>query len=142
MITPIFCSKELVSAFTVIAQLSKFFLIAFSNIGSSYRCVNVYWSIYLVNSAAWIDKCRPDILITESTYATTIRDSKRYCVLRKVLHKCNDRPCENVEFRVAEHIASMDSTNVLQITVDGNPHWAPSSWFSLRITESQLPRIC
>lgn len=27
--------------------------------------------------AAWIDKCRPDILITESTYATTIRDSKR-----------------------------------------------------------------
>ncbi|TKS76590.1 Integrator complex subunit 11 [Collichthys lucidus] len=27
--------------------------------------------------AAWIDKCRPDILISESTYATTIRDSKR-----------------------------------------------------------------
>ncbi|CAB4064803.1 CPSF3L [Lepeophtheirus salmonis] len=27
--------------------------------------------------AAWIDKCRPDLLITESTYATTVRDSKR-----------------------------------------------------------------
>ena len=27
--------------------------------------------------AAWIDKCRPDLLITESTYATTIRNSKR-----------------------------------------------------------------
>ncbi|CAG8597246.1 3365_t:CDS:2 [Acaulospora morrowiae] len=27
--------------------------------------------------AAWIDKIRPDVLITESTYATTIRDSKR-----------------------------------------------------------------
>src|SRR4051812_44749771 len=27
--------------------------------------------------SAWIDKCRPDVLITESTYATTIRDSKR-----------------------------------------------------------------
>ncbi|ORX94047.1 hypothetical protein K493DRAFT_315677 [Basidiobolus meristosporus CBS 931.73] len=27
--------------------------------------------------SAWIDKCRPDILITETTYATTIRDSKR-----------------------------------------------------------------
>eukprot|EP01134_Creolimax_fragrantissima_P000584 CFRG0584T1 len=27
--------------------------------------------------AAWIDKCRPDVLISESTYATTIRDSKR-----------------------------------------------------------------
>ena len=27
--------------------------------------------------AAWIDKCKPDVLITESTYAGTIRDSKR-----------------------------------------------------------------
>ena len=40
--------------------------------------------------AAWIDKCRPDVLITESTYATTIRDSKRfvvlYCVNLLVVH--------------------------------------------------------
>jgi len=27
--------------------------------------------------AAWIDRCQPDVLITESTYATTIRESKR-----------------------------------------------------------------
>jgi integrator complex subunit 11 len=27
--------------------------------------------------AAWISRCRPDVLITETTYATTIRDSKR-----------------------------------------------------------------
>ncbi|KAI8373209.1 beta-lactamase-like protein [Radiomyces spectabilis] len=27
--------------------------------------------------SAWIDKIRPDVLITESTYGTTIRDSKR-----------------------------------------------------------------
>ncbi|KAH8875529.1 Integrator complex subunit 11 [Schistosoma japonicum] len=27
--------------------------------------------------AAWVSRCRPDLLITESTYATTIRDSKR-----------------------------------------------------------------
>lgn len=27
--------------------------------------------------AAWIDKLRPDLLITESTYATTVRESKR-----------------------------------------------------------------
>lgn len=27
--------------------------------------------------AAWIDKCRPNVLITESTYATTVRDSKK-----------------------------------------------------------------
>ncbi|KAI8911005.1 beta-lactamase-like protein [Gorgonomyces haynaldii] len=27
--------------------------------------------------SAWIDNCKPDLLITETTYATTIRDSKR-----------------------------------------------------------------
>ncbi|XP_040120023.1 integrator complex subunit 11 isoform X2 [Oryx dammah] len=36
--------------------------------------------------AAWIDKCRPNLLITESTYATTIRDSKR-CRERDFLKK-------------------------------------------------------
>ncbi|OWF52067.1 integrator complex subunit 11-like [Mizuhopecten yessoensis] len=43
--------------------------------------------------AAWIDKCRPDLLITESTYATTIRDSKR-CRERdflKKVHNCVDK---------------------------------------------------
>lgn len=39
--------------------------------------------------AAWIDKCRPSILITESTYATTIRDSKR-CRERDFLKKVHD----------------------------------------------------
>lgn len=39
--------------------------------------------------AAWIDKCRPDILITESTYATTIRDSKR-CRERDFLMKVHE----------------------------------------------------
>lgn len=40
--------------------------------------------------SAWIDKCRPDLLITESTYATTVRGSKRsreHDFLRKV-HDC------------------------------------------------------
>lgn len=36
--------------------------------------------------AAWIDKCKPDVIITESTYATTIRDSKR-CRERNFLQK-------------------------------------------------------
>jgi len=36
--------------------------------------------------AAWVDKCRPSLLITESTYATTIRDSKR-CRERDFLKK-------------------------------------------------------
>ena len=43
--------------------------------------------------AAWIDKCRPNLLISESTYATTIRDSKR-CRERdflKKVHDCVDR---------------------------------------------------
>lgn len=43
--------------------------------------------------AAWIDKCRPDLLITESTYATTIRDSKR-CRERdflKKVHECVEK---------------------------------------------------
>jgi len=39
--------------------------------------------------AAWIDKCRPDVLITESTYATTVRDSKR-CRERDFLKKVHD----------------------------------------------------
>src|SRR6218665_3857968 len=39
--------------------------------------------------SAWIDKCRPDILISESTYATTIRDSKR-CRERDFLKKVHD----------------------------------------------------
>ncbi|XP_070540424.1 integrator complex subunit 11-like isoform X2 [Ptychodera flava] len=43
--------------------------------------------------SAWIDKCRPDLLITESTYATTIRDSKR-CRERdflKKVHECIEK---------------------------------------------------
>lgn len=43
--------------------------------------------------AAWIDKCRPDLLISESTYATTIRDSKR-CRERdflKKVHECVEK---------------------------------------------------
>lgn len=39
--------------------------------------------------AAWIDRCRPDVLITESTYATTIRDSKRVRE-RELLKKVHD----------------------------------------------------
>lgn len=39
--------------------------------------------------AAWIDRCRPDLLITESTYATTIRDSKR-CRERDFLKKVHE----------------------------------------------------
>jgi integrator complex subunit 11 len=40
--------------------------------------------------AAWVDRCLPDVVITESTYATTIRDSKRSRerdLLEKV-HRC------------------------------------------------------
>jgi integrator complex subunit 11 len=43
--------------------------------------------------AAEIDRCEPDLLVSESTYATTIRDSKRARerdFLKKV-HDCVDR---------------------------------------------------
>ncbi|XP_015671534.1 integrator complex subunit 11 [Protobothrops mucrosquamatus] len=39
--------------------------------------------------AAWIDKCRPNLMISESTYATTIRDSKR-CRERDFLKKVHE----------------------------------------------------
>lgn len=45
--------------------------------------------VHLCCSAAWIDKCRPNLLITESTYATTIRDSKR-CRERDFLKKVHE----------------------------------------------------
>ena len=38
--------------------------------------------------AAWIDKCKPDVIITESTYATTIRDSKRCLAVSRPFFWC------------------------------------------------------
>lgn len=40
--------------------------------------------------AAWVPRCRPDLLITETTYATTIRDSKR-AREREFLEKVHNR---------------------------------------------------
>ncbi|KAH9282572.1 Integrator complex subunit 11 [Echinococcus granulosus] len=40
--------------------------------------------------AAWVPRCRPDLLITETTYATTIRDSKR-AREREFLEKVHSR---------------------------------------------------
>lgn len=43
--------------------------------------------------SAWIDKVRPDLLITETTYATTIRDSKksRERDFLKRVHECVEK---------------------------------------------------
>lgn len=46
-------------------------------------------NFYYYLGAAWINKCRPNLLITETTYATTIRDSKR-CRERDFLLKVHD----------------------------------------------------
>lgn len=50
-------------------------------------------TIFLLNRLALSDTCfeqlRPDVLITESTYATTIRDSKR-CRERDLLRQVQD----------------------------------------------------
>uniref|UniRef100_A0A5K3FNG9 Integrator complex subunit 11 n=1 Tax=Mesocestoides corti TaxID=53468 RepID=A0A5K3FNG9_MESCO len=40
--------------------------------------------------SAWVPRCRPDLLITETTYATTIRDSKR-AREREFLEKVHSR---------------------------------------------------
>lgn len=53
--------------------------------------------------SAWIDKCRPDLLITESTYATTIRDSKR-CRERDFLKKVHT--CVENGGKVSHHALS------------------------------------
>ncbi len=50
---------------------------------------SLFTLVLFVCRAAWIDKCRPDILISESTYATTIRDSKR-CRERDFLKKVHE----------------------------------------------------
>lgn len=51
--------------------------------------LHLFILVFCIGSAAWIDKCRPDILISESTYATTIRDSKR-CRERDFLKKVHE----------------------------------------------------
>ena len=63
--------------------------------------------------AAWIDKCRPDVLITETTYATTIRDSKR-CRERDFLKKVHD--CVDKGGKVRSNgcnVETKDSVNTL-----------------------------
>lgn len=57
--------------------------------------------------AAWIDKCRPDILISESTYATTIRDSKR-CRERDFLKKVHETVERGGKVREAKRMLSVD----------------------------------
>ena len=47
---------------------------------------------FCYNRSAWIDRCKPDLLITESTYATTIRDSKRL-KLYAILNIISFTPC-------------------------------------------------
>lgn len=34
--------------------------------------------------SAWIDRCCPNILISESTYATTVRESRKYIFIKKI----------------------------------------------------------
>lgn len=61
--------------------------------------------------AAWIDKCRPDVLISESTYATTIRDSKR-CRERDFLKKVGILHFKNVMKKtIFNHFSNFRSTS-------------------------------
>ncbi|XP_014240953.1 integrator complex subunit 11 [Cimex lectularius] len=85
--------------------------------------------------AAWIDKCRPDILITESTYATTIRDSKR-CRERDFLKKVTE--CIDRNGKVLIPVFALGRAQELCILLD--THWERMNlktpvYFAVGLTE-------
>jgi len=85
--------------------------------------------------AAWIDKCRPDLLITESTYATTIRDSKR-CRERDFLRKVHD--CVDKGGKVLIPVFALGRAQELCILLES--YWDRMNlsvpiYFSLGLTE-------
>ncbi|XP_062576833.1 integrator complex subunit 11-like [Saccostrea cucullata] len=85
--------------------------------------------------AAWIDKCRPDLLITESTYATTIRDSKR-CRERDFLKKVHD--CVEKGGKVLIPVFALGRAQELCILLES--YWERMNikvpiYFSLGLTE-------
>lgn len=71
-------------------------------LGNDLKCQLSYFYF----RAAWIDKCRPDILISESTYATTIRDSKR-CRERDFLKKVHETVERGGKVRDAKRMLSL-----------------------------------
>ncbi|XP_064611090.1 integrator complex subunit 11-like isoform X2 [Liolophura sinensis] len=85
--------------------------------------------------SAWIDKCRPDLLITESTYATTIRDSKR-CRERDFLKKVHD--CVEKGGKVLIPVFALGRAQELCILLES--YWERMNlkvpiYFSLGLTE-------
>ncbi|KAK9508992.1 hypothetical protein O3M35_006415 [Rhynocoris fuscipes] len=85
--------------------------------------------------AAWIDKCRPDLLITESTYATTIRDSKR-CRERDFLKKVTE--CVDRGGKVLIPVFALGRAQELCILLD--THWERMNlkipiYFAVGLTE-------
>ncbi|KAL4221575.1 Integrator complex subunit 11 [Mactra antiquata] len=85
--------------------------------------------------AAWIDKCRPDLLITESTYATTIRESKR-CRERDFLKKVHD--CVEKGGKVLIPVFALGRAQELCILLES--YWERMNlnipiYFSLGLTE-------
>ncbi|KAJ3206785.1 Integrator complex subunit 11, partial [Clydaea vesicula] len=85
--------------------------------------------------AAWIDKCNPDVLITETTYATTIRDSKR-ARERDFLKKIHD--CVNSGGKVLIPVFALGRAQELCILVES--YWERMAlecpiYFSAGLTE-------
>uniref|UniRef100_A0A146KSZ9 Integrator complex subunit 11 n=1 Tax=Lygus hesperus TaxID=30085 RepID=A0A146KSZ9_LYGHE len=85
--------------------------------------------------AAWVDKCRPDVLITESTYATTIRDSKR-CRERDFLKKVTE--CIDRGGKVLIPVFALGRAQELCILLD--THWERMNlktpvYFAVGLTE-------
>ena len=80
--------------------------------------------------AAWIDKCRPDVLITESTYATTIRDSKRFVVLYNLYMYYNNITARSVT----------SENQVPSIVPQGSKCWETFELSSQILINSSLPQ--
>ena len=66
--------------------------------------------------AAWIDRCRPDLLISESTYATTVRDSKR-CRERDFLKKVHDCIDKGGKVMIVAYVTEADCVDVVFLLI-------------------------
>lgn len=78
--------------------------------------------------SAWIDACEPDLIITETTYATTIRDSKRSRE-RDFLKKVHD--CVNQGGKVLVPVFALGRAQEMLILIQG--YWQRMHDLALKV---------
>jgi integrator complex subunit 11 len=86
-------------------------------------------SCELILGSAWIDACCPDLIITETTYATTIRDSKRSRE-RDFLKKVHD--AVNQGAKVLVPVFALGRAQELLILIQGY-------WNSMQDLQTRVP---